>query len=295
MNSSSVELPYASHWCDLAAGKMHYWDEGAGRPVLFVHGNPTWAYYWRAVINRLEGQARCVAVDHLGCGLSEKSGEFFRLADRISHLVEFIERMELRDVTVVAHDWGGAIALGAVQAARERFAGCVLLNTGAWPPETIPRRIAMSRIPLLGQLAIQGGNGFQRAAFRMATTQPGGLSRSDRRVYESPYPDWASRAAMHHFVQDIPAGPRHPTHATLAEIERRLPELADLPMTLVWGMQDWCFDEKCLRRLQRALPHADAVELAGAGHWVAEDAPAAVAEAIARQLTRPTSVAPSTV
>lgn len=273
---------FPSQFLPLAAGRMHYWEHGDGDPVLFVHGNPTWAYYWRHVIAGLGDGVRCLAVDHLGCGHSDKPRRFFRLQDRIDHLVEFVERLDLGDATIVAHDWGGAIALGTVLAARARFSGCVLLNTGAWPPEAIPWRIRLARLPVLGRLAICGGNAFQRAAFRMATEQPGGLSRADRAAFEAPYANWSSRAAMHHFVQDIPGGPNHPTHATLATIERRLPELGDLPTTLVWGMRDWCFDERCLRRMHEKLPQAEVMELPSAGHWVAEDAPQAVVAAVQR-------------
>ena len=106
--------------------------DGAEAPatLLFVHGNPTWSYHWRRLIGEFRSTHRCVAQDHLGCGLSDKPAESFRLEDRIRHLVQLIDDLDLRRVTLVAQDWGGAIGLGALLRRRERFAGALLMNTG---------------------------------------------------------------------------------------------------------------------------------------------------------------------
>src|SRR5690606_36920907 len=128
---------------------MHYLDEGPAEghegTLLFVHGNPTWSFHWRGLVEGLRDRYRCVAVDHLGCGLSDKPQRGFRLADHIEHLVSLVDSLGLERVTLVAQDWGGAIGLGTCLARRERFERVVLFNTGAFPPWYIPWRIAVCR------------------------------------------------------------------------------------------------------------------------------------------------------
>jgi haloalkane dehalogenase len=274
-------FPFESRYLDLNGRRMHYVDEGRGSPVLMVHGNPTWSFHFRELIRALRSSHRAVAVDHLGCGLSEApdTGRD-RLRDHIDRLVAFVRRLDLDEITIVAHDWGGAISLGMALAERPRIARIVLLNTGAWPPETIPRRIAVCRVPVLGQLAVQGGNFFLLAAFRMALVHRERMTPAVRAGYLAPYHDWNSRRAIYRFVRDIPPGRRHPTYETLAQIERGLPQLADLPIQLIWGMQDWCFTPACLERFVTYFPRASVLRIADAGHWVLEDSPGQVVRGV---------------
>jgi cis-3-alkyl-4-acyloxetan-2-one decarboxylase len=259
---------------------MHYVDEGPQnqlgdrRPecLLFVHGNPTWSFHWRRLILTLRDRYRCVAVDHLGCGLSDKPGRLLRLEEHIKNLVSLIRNLRLERVTLVAQDWGGAIGLGAMleNPGLERI---VLFNTGAFPPRYIPWRIRSCRIPILGRLAVQGGNLFSRAALRMTLSRRNSLEPDVAAGYLAPYDSWSHRRAVYGFVNDIPNGPAHPTWQMLAKIERDLPKLAELPISLVWGMRDWCFRPDCLERFLAAWPNAEAHRLSDVGHWVVEDAP----------------------
>src|SRR6187402_3103815 len=108
--------PFESHFINLGPHRLHYLDGGAGEPLLFVHGNPTWSFYWRNLILGLRDRARCIAVDHIGCGLSDKPQDYrYTLQQRIDDLVRLVEHLDLANVTLVAHDWGGAIGLGTVQ------------------------------------------------------------------------------------------------------------------------------------------------------------------------------------
>ena len=259
---------------------MHYVDEHPGRAassdaetVLFVHGNPTWSFHWRRLILALRGQYRCVAPDHLGCGLSEKPVCYLRLVDHIDNLVKLVELLDLRNITLVAQDWGGAIGLGAMLRVPERLSRIVLFNTGAFPPRIIPLRIRACRAPIVGRLAVQGAGQFNSAALRMTLSRNRYLDPAVAAGYLAPYNSWAGRRAVYGFVKDIPKGPGHPTWLTLAEIERELPKLADRPALIVWGMRDWCFQYDSLRRFVAAWPQAEVHELADVGHWVVEDAP----------------------
>ncbi|HND30152.1 MAG TPA: alpha/beta fold hydrolase, partial [Myxococcota bacterium] len=114
MVASWKELyPFSEHWIDANGGRQHYVDEGKGDPILFVHGNPTWSFYWRAAIVHFRDRYRCVAPDHIGCGRSDKPQDWsYRLADHIGNLENLVLKLDLRNITLVVHDWGGAIGLG---------------------------------------------------------------------------------------------------------------------------------------------------------------------------------------
>jgi haloalkane dehalogenase len=265
--------PFASHHLALGPVRLHYLDEGAGQPLVFVHGNPTWSFYWRNLILGLRGQARCIAVDHIGCGLSDKPQDYkYTLAQRIDDTVRLIEQLDLTGATLVAHDWGGAIGLGTVQRLPHRFARIVLFNTGAFPPPFVPWRIGACRTPLLGTVAMRGLNAFARGALSMAVEKPERMTADVRAGLLAPYDSWAHRVGIDRFVKDIPFSPRHPTWQTLEQIEAGLSALADRRMQLIWGMKDWCFRPECLDRFVGHWPQAEVHRLEDCGHYVVEDA-----------------------
>ena len=277
--------PFESHWRPLPGGRCHYLDEGArngnGQQVsstlLLVHGNPTWSFYWRRLVQAFSDQHRVVVPDHLGCGLSDKPRDLTcRLEDHIKNLVRLIDDLDLQHVTLVGHDWGGAIGLGAALERVARIERLVLINTGAFPPPYIPWRIRICRTPVLGRCAVQGLYLFSRAALRMAVNDRRSLPQEVRAGMLAPYDSWSNRRAVYRFVEDIPASPRHPTWQTLERIEAALHCLADRPVQLIWGMRDWCFRPSCLARFEQHFPAARVLRLPTAGHWVVEEAPAEV-------------------
>lgn len=285
--------PFASHYLDLNGRVYHYVNEQPAdvptedhSTLLFVHGNPTWSFYWRRVILACRERYRCVAPDHLGCGLSDLQPHPLRLADHIDNLVRLIETLDLRRVTLVAQDWGGAIGLGAALRNRKRFDRLVLTNTGAFKPWFLPWRIRVCRWPVVGRLAVQGANAFCRAALRMTLSRTRRLTPQVEAAYLAPYSNWSSRAAVYQFVRNIPLSAAHPTWQTLAEIEAGLPQLAELPSLLLWGMRDWCFTPACLEKFRHYWPAAEVARLEDVGHWVLEDAPEDAQAAITGFLAR---------
>lgn len=291
------EYPFPSNWIDLNGHRYHYIDVGEGeQTVLAVHGNPTWSFYYRALATQLPqsmsdvGTCRVVASDHMGCGLSDKPQQYpYHLTQHRDNLLRLIEHLDLKNVILVAHDWGGAIGLSAAVEQPERFSGLVLLNTAAFPPPYIPRRISVCRFPLLGTLALRGANAFSRAAITMAVDRRP-LSDIAATGLLAPYDNWHNRVAVNAFVKDIPMNRSHPTYAPLEKLEKDLAKLSHLPARLVWGMKDWCFRPECLDRLQEALPLAQATKLADVGHYVMEESPEDVIEAV-RSLQREKSCA----
>ena len=268
------EYRFRSHWFELTANlRMHYVDEGTSdQPVLAVHGNPTWSFYWRKLVEKYSLDRRVIAVDHLGCGLSDKPQNYnYCLTQHRDNLLALIFNLELQNITLVVHDWGGPIGLSALIAEPQRFKNIILLNTGAFPPPFIPWRIAACRFPLLGTLAMRGGNVFSRAAIHMAMSRRS-LSSAARQGLLFPYDSWKNRIAVDRFVRDIPTSKHNATWQQLGKLESELGKLTHLPVLMIWGMKDWCFRPECLYRLQKIFPNAKSVEIADAGHYVMEDA-----------------------
>jgi pimeloyl-ACP methyl ester carboxylesterase len=297
--------PFHSRYWSMPYGlRLHYVDEGPGstddetptetptalssgaRPmedacVLAVHGNPTWSFYYRALVQAIRPTHRVLAVDHLGFGLSSKPQSYaYSLANHTERLVQFIESLDLRRIVMVVHDWGGAIGLGASLRCLDRMAGLVVLNTGAFVPPYIPLRIAACRLPWVGSWAIRYANAFALGATRMAIHR---LPRLDDEVASgllAPYDTPANRVGIDGFVRDIPLSPLHPTYGVLQNLEMYLPELQNLPIRLVWGMKDWCFRPECLRRFQSYWPDAQCLKLDDVGHYVMEEAPEEVIDQV---------------
>lgn len=267
------EYPFESHYLDLEGLRYHYLDEGEGEPLLFVHGNPTWSFAWRHLVRELSPNYRVLAVDHMGCGFSAKPQKYdYTLATHLSNLQRFVEALNLNRITLIAHDWGGAIGMGTAGRLPERFSRFVLLNTAAFRSQRIPWRIAVCRWPILGPLGVRGLNLFSRAALRMAVNHPESLTPAARRGYLAPYNCWSHRVAVQRFVEDIPLKPSHSSYQTLVEVEENLTRFRKSPMRLIWGMQDWCFTPEFLREFQQRFPQAEAIALDDVGHYVFEDA-----------------------
>ncbi len=165
----------------------------------------------------------CGGVDHVGCGLSDKPQVYpYSLAQHIENLVQLIVQLDLRRVTLLVHDWGGAIGLGAGLREFDRIDRAVILNTAAFPPPYIPLRIAACRIPLVGNWAMRQLNLFARAALTMTLNRLPRLDPSVAAGLIAPYSNWDNRVAIARFVQDIPRTPADPTWKLLSEIESQL-------------------------------------------------------------------------
>jgi haloalkane dehalogenase len=273
---------FTSRHIDLGGVRMHTVDAGSGVPVLMLHGNPTWSYFYRGLIGALRDRHRCIAPDHIGCGLSAKPADYpYRLARHIDNCAQLLDALAIDRCHLVAHDWGGAIGCGLAARDPARILSINLLNTAAFPHPRLPRRIALCRLPLLGALLVRGLNGFARAATRMTTLRP--LPAAVRRAYLLPYDSWAARVAIQRFVEDIPMAPGHPSWPTLAGIAAALPGLTAIPRRLHWASHDWCFDTTVLARWRAIWPDAE-VTMYPAGHYILEDAGPAVAANLARQL-----------
>ncbi|MEN0061783.1 MAG: alpha/beta fold hydrolase [Myxococcota bacterium] len=265
-------FPWTSKALPVPAGELRYVDAGEGDPILAVHGNPTWSFYWRALIRHYEGRNRVVVPDHIGCGRSDKPQDWpYRLEDHVDNLVRLVEHLDLQRITVVVHDWGGAIGLGMAGRLPDRIARLVITNTAAFRSQAIPLSIASCRIPGFGALAVRGFNAFARAATFRTTVRP--LAPAVKAGLLWPYGNWADRIATLRFVEDIPLAPSHPSYDTLVGVEDNLAKLQAKPTLIAWGDQDWCFTPAFREEFQRRFPEAEVEAYADAAHYLIEDVP----------------------
>jgi haloalkane dehalogenase len=263
--------PFSPKRFATGAGEMSYLDVGTGdEAVLMVHGNPTWSFFYRNVVLALRGRIRCIVPDHLGCGLSDKPQAYdYTLGNHVENMGRLIDSLNLSKVHLIVHDWGGPIGLGTCLPRSEKLGKVVILNTAAFADTVIPWRIRFCRLPVIGELAVRGFNGFARPATWMAVTKP--LPDAVKRGFLFPYDSWANRIATHRFVQDIPKGLGAPNDIALAKIENALPLLRKRPVRIIWGGQDFCFNRHYFERWKELLPGAGADFLAEAGHYLLED------------------------
>jgi pimeloyl-ACP methyl ester carboxylesterase len=255
-------------------------DEGQGKTIVFLHGNPSWSYLYRNLITSLQGTKRCIAPDHLGCGLSDKPQDYpYRLENHIDNLEQVLDQLKVETCVLVMHDWGGAIGMGWAGRHPERVDGLVLMNTAAFRSKLIPWRIAVCRWPLIGPLLVRGMNAFAGAAIYMAVTRKLNREIADGFLY--PYDSWANRVAVMGFVKDIPLEENHPSWSELVKVEKGLELLNKKPMLLCWGGRDFCFHDAFYREWQRRFPGAECYHYPEAGHYLLEDEFEAVKQNIA--------------
>jgi len=266
------EYPFESHFIDVKGGKYHYIDEGEGSPIVMVHGNPTWSFYYRKLIKEFSKTNRVICPDHLGCGLSDKPQDYsYRLEKHIDNLEQLLLSLHLRNITLIVHDWGGAIGMGVAVKHTSRIKSIVLLNTAAYSINRIPFRISLCRIPFLGSFMIRHLNIFALCATFMAPIKK--LTTIAKKGLLLPYNNYENRVAINAFVQDIPMSPENPSYEVLLEIEHGLWMFRDIPICIVWGMKDWCFNKDFLARWLLYFPQASLLELNNTGHYILEDSP----------------------
>jgi len=269
------EYPFGSNFLTLKSGnKIHYVDEGveSNFPTLLLHGNPTWSFFYRKLIQSLSSNFRCIAPDHLGCGLSDKPDiqEFsYDLQGHANNLKELISHLNLEKFNLVVHDWGGAIGLTSFRENFQKINKLVLLNTASFTSDDVPKRIKFCRIPLIGEFFVRYLNGFAGPATWLATNKE--LPKEIKSGFLFPYDNWNSRIAIWRFVRDIPLSKSHPTYSNLLTTERLLPKLKNIPKIACWGMKDFCFHSGFLSEWEKIFPNLRVNKIESAGHYLLED------------------------
>jgi haloalkane dehalogenase len=272
------EYPFKSHFLKLGQLRYHYLDEGHGDPLVLVHGNPSWSFYYRNLVKELSNDYRLIAPDHIGCGLSDKPADSqynYTLEQRVDDLDALITHLDLQQkITLVVHDWGGMIGLAWAMRHPQRIARLVILNTAAFQlPSTKPFPLALKlcRNTQLGAFLIQGFNAFARGAAWVGCKRKR-MSPELRKLYCRPYDSWQKRVATLRFVQDIPLTEGDQSYALVRQVEAGLDQFSDRPMLICWGELDFVFDKNFLQVWRDKFPQAIVHSFADCGHYILEDA-----------------------
>ena len=253
-----------------------YLDEGEGDPVVMLHGNPSWSYYWRHLVLGLRDDYRCIVPDHIGMGLSDKPADAdygYTLRNRVQDLDRLLDHLGLGDnLTLAVHDWGGMIGFGWALKHAARVKRLVILNTGAFPlpaAKPLPWQLKLGRNWALGEWLIRGANAFAAGAATDGVVNK--LDPAVKAALVAPYDSWANRISTVRFVQDIPLKAGDRAWDLVEDAGRRLPEFANRPAFIGWGLKDFVFDHHFLKGFEQALPRAEKQIYEDAGHYVLED------------------------
>ena len=247
---------------------MHYIDRGTGAPIVMLHGNPSWSFFYRNITESLAKTHRVIAPDHVGMGLSDKpQNTVYNLAFHIGNVERLIQHLKLHDITLIVHDWGGAIGFGYAVNHIENIKKIVILNSSAFYDAQIPRRISVCR-GMLSKFLVRRLNLFARAATYMTTTKR--LPKEIRRGYLLPYDSYKNRVGVYSFLKDIPMENEHETKPLLDAIESKLSKIKS-DILILWGKKDFCFTEHFLDRWKMFFPNAKVKTYANAGHYILED------------------------
>ncbi len=273
-------FPFESRWLDSSAGKVHYIDEGVGEPILFLHGNPTWSFLYRGIVIRLKKRFRCIALDYPGFGLSERPQDYAYTPQEHAAVVrELVSRLDLQGLTIMGQDWGGPIGLAVAADELSRLRALVMGNTWYWPIDTLTTKTfayVMSMAPM--QSLILERNFFVERV--MPTGVKHRLADEVMGHYRDAMPSPSSRIGAAEFPVQLTAATRW-----LAALEQRVRErLSNVPLLLTWGMQDFAFTRHFMERFREDFRDVRVRRL-DARHYIQEDAPAEIAEAIEGFLT----------
>jgi haloalkane dehalogenase len=265
------EYPFDNNFFNDEDGhRLHYVDYGKGDAMLMLHGNPTWSFYYRNLIKSLSGNFRCIALDHIGCGLSDKPQNYdYCLENHIKNACALVEHLDFKKFHLVVHDWGCAIGMALAERWPERIESIIIMNGAAFLSKKIPKRINFCRTSYLAKFLILRLNLFAIGSSYMSVNYP--MRKEIRQCYLYPYNNKANRIATLRFVQDIPMDPSHKSWATLAKIDKELGLLSKKKSLILWGENDFCFTESFLRTWINIFDEAQIIKLSNCGHYVLED------------------------
>jgi len=258
---------------------LHYIDKGEGKPVLMIHGNPTWSFYFRGLIQSLSNDFRTIALDHIGCGFSDKPDAKtykYTLESRVKDLDSLITRLKINEkINLVLHDWGGMIGLAWAVDHPDKIDKIIITNTsGFFLPKgkRFPFRLWLIKtIKVFAIPAVLGLNVFAKGALFLGSKTK--LAPDVKKGLVEPYNSWKNRIATLKFVQDIPLTPNDQSYALVNHVEQNLKRLDQTSLLFLWGAKDFVFDLTFLNEFKSRFPRAVTHVFHDAGHYLFEDKP----------------------
>lgn len=262
------EYPFESKYIELESGTMHYVDEGEGEVILFVHGTPTWSFLYRDFIKDFSTDYRTIAIDHIGFGLSEKPKNFpGRPADHAKNLSEFIRRMDLNDITLVVHDFGGPIGLAAGIEQPKRIKQVVLFNSWLWENRSNKEAVKADKIinSPIGRFLYLRLNFSPKVLLKKGFDNKENLPKEIHRQYLKPFPNKNLRCGLYRIAQSLVG-----SSDWYQQQWEKLSVLQDKPWLILWGIHDEFFTHDYLEKWKERLPGPKTVKFQ-CGHFVQEE------------------------
>ncbi|HEV8050930.1 MAG TPA: alpha/beta fold hydrolase [Parachlamydiaceae bacterium] len=277
--------PFESHFETIGGHQYHYVEQGSGEPVVMLHGNPTWSFYYRDLIQKLSPHFYCVAPDHIGCGYSDKPDDeaySYTLEHRVNDLEAFLEKKGMiQKIHLVLHDWGGIIGMAYAHRHPASIKKIVLMNTAAFhlpPSKHFPPALRFFRT-WPGAFMVRAFNAFSSLA-TIEGVKRIKLSKAIRNGLTAPYNSWKNRIATLRFMQDIPLKPNDQGYGIVTEVQENLSQFRSTPTLIAWGMKDRVFDRHFLETWMSYLPEAQVYRFEDSGHYILEDQQEAIGKLV---------------
>ena len=285
----SADFSFESKFIDIRGSRMHYIEEGSGDPILFLHGNPTSSYVWRNIIPHLSAHGRCIAPDLIGMGKSDKPALAYRFADHAKYLDEFIEKLELRDITLVLHDWGSGLGFHYFARHEDNVKALAfmeaILRPMSWDEFPIGPRIGFKlfRASGIGWLMLSVFNMFVKQILPQMTVRK--LSEQEMRRYLEPYPSISSRKPLRQWPREIPMNGQPADMVALVSGYSRKLQASDLPKLLFYGNPGAIVTADAVEWCRSNIRNLEVVSVGDGLHYLQEDNPQLIGEELARWYT----------
>jgi len=262
------EYPFDNKYIKLDIGDMHYVDEGEGEVILFIHGTPTWSFLYRDFIKELSKTNRCIAIDHIGFGLSDKPVGFSGTPENHSkNLIEFIKKMNLDNINLVVHDFGGPIGLSAAIKENERINKIVMFNTWLWETKSNKDVQKIDKIVngFLGKLMYLNFNFSPKVLLKKGFYNSDNLTKSKHEHYIKPFPTKESRLSLLNIAKSLLGSSDWYNNQW-----DKLNKIDNKEWLIIWGTKDSFLSNKYKEKWYDRLPKAKRVEL-DCGHFIQEE------------------------
>ena len=284
----SPKVPYPSRFIEVMGSKMHYWDEGEGDPILFLHGRPMSNYLRRNVMPHMEGQGRLIAPDLIGMGKSDKPDIGYTFEEHYKYLEAFIEKLDLKNITLVVHDRGSGLGFHYANLHRDNIKGIAFMEALIKPmnwdsfPGEYKIIFRLIRAPFIGWLMLSVANMFLKKVVPDSMIRK--LSKEEFDHYLAPYPTIASRKAVRVWPQQLPiSGKPKRIYDKIVAYNTRLKK-SDIPKLCLYAHPGAIIKEEEVAYIQKNFPNTKMVDIGEGIHFVQEDNPHGVGKAISTRI-----------
>ena len=282
----SADFPFESKYVEVHGSKIHYVDEGSGDPILFLHGNPTSSYLWRNIIPYLMPHGRCIALDLIGMGKSDKPDLDYRFFDHSKYVEGFIEKLDLSNLTLVIHDWGSALGFHYAMRHENNIKGIAFMEAMLKPIkwEDFPSKYRMGfklfRAPGIGWFMISVMNVFVTQMLPQAIVRK--LTAEEKDYYGSPYKTVNSRKPIRQWPCEIPIeGKPADVYEVISNYNQKLQE-SEVPKLLFYATPGGIIDSKTVDWCRQNLKNLKVVDIGDGIHFIQADNPHLIGEELAK-------------